>query len=642
LLEFFFFFLNIPFVVPGVCVFVWANLCLVERPFCFERVRGAAEEERPIKMTLTTTNGEGDQQSSLHKNNKSESFLSLPAHSPVSPALRLTTNILALVSVFFFSGIIFGWAPLELLLLQEGQYSEVCPIGGGDGDSTDAGGGSNDDNDDDDDDDSGTDSTTSCAEQRNKLSFIFTMAQFTLSFSSLPVGFVLDKVSKSKFILLTALIEMIGLISFGLSESSSSSSTRPDLFLFGYCCMALGGCMSMLGAFPASFLLPRYQAGILASISCLFDGSSAVFFGFLNLYQNGNGMTRQSMFSIWAFLCGLNYIALSYCWYLCEERNWQRVVQQESDEADDNDAEAAEQDDDDDDDGSQDEAEKPTEASSSSSVLAQYLDRIHRLNMHEWPVSRQVFTPEFALALIFASIHMLRCNYFIMTVDGFLWSIGDTKFVYAKQFSWMLPCGIIFVPVIEYTLTHWGVVSTLHLANFIGFVFGVLSLIPFLPLQVVNFGVFTCFRAYLYATLNTVVAITFGVQTMGRMIGCTFATAAVVSLAQYPAILLTETVFQGNFTPMNTVMLGLCVLPFGMALWYVYFVSSVPTTSSSASSFGKQTKGDYGSIPAYFTQSQRMSVTDAMKSPSLLLASPGAASLSIRNSSRSSTRNARA
>jgi MFS transporter, LAT3 family, solute carrier family 43, member 3 len=627
-------FLEYPIFFSSVCGHITFLFC-VERPFRFERAREHPKKiDRSIKMAATTTNKVVD---------KSESFLSLPEHSPVSPALRLTTNILALISVFFFSGIIFGWAPLELLLLQEGQYSEVCPIddggdGGGGGDTvdpTDAGGGN--------DDDSGTDSTTSCAEQRNKLSFIFTMAQFTLSFSSLPVGFVLDKISKSKFILLTALIEMIGLISFGLSESSSSSGSKPDLFLFGYCCMALGGCMSMLGAFPASFLLPRYQAGILASISCLFDGSSAVFFGFLNLYQNGNGMTRQSMFFIWAFFCGLNYVALSYCWYLCEERNWQRVVQEESDEAndDDDDADAGEHDDDDDDD-SQDEAEKPTEAS--SSVLAQYLDRIHRLNMHDWPVSRQVFTPEFALALIFASIHMLRCNYFIMTVDGFLWSIGDTKFVYAKQFSWMLPCGIIFVPVIEYTLTHWGVVSTLHLANFIGFVFGVLSLIPFLPLQVVNFGVFTCFRAYLYATLNTVVAITFGVQTMGRMIGCTFATAAVVSLAQYPAILLTETVFEGNFTPMNTVMLGLCVLPFSMALWYVYFVSSAPTTtpSSLASSFGKHTKGDYGSIPAYFTQSQRMSVSDAMKSPSLLLATPGAASLSIRNSSRSSTRNASA
>ena len=65
-------------------------------------------------------------------------------------------------------------------------------------------------------------------------------------------------------------------------------------------------------------------------------------------------------------------------------------------------------------------------------------------------------------------------------------------------------------------------------------VFGTLLLVPNLKVQAVNFGIFTGFRAFIYATLNTLIALTFGVATMGRMMGCVFTTAAVVSLLQYP------------------------------------------------------------------------------------------------------------
>ena len=103
-----------------------------------------------------------------------------------------------MLSVFCFSGIIFGWAPLELLLFQEGQYLSLCQQEEEEGEIAtdyDNGGG-----------------IISCATQRNKLNFIFTMSQFTLSFVSLPIGFLLDSISKPYYYLLTAIIEIIGLI----------------------------------------------------------------------------------------------------------------------------------------------------------------------------------------------------------------------------------------------------------------------------------------------------------------------------------------------------------------------------------------------------------------------------------------------
>ena len=36
---------------------------------------------------------------------------------------------LALSSTLLFSGLIFGWAPLQLVLQREGQYSKLCRAG---------------------------------------------------------------------------------------------------------------------------------------------------------------------------------------------------------------------------------------------------------------------------------------------------------------------------------------------------------------------------------------------------------------------------------------------------------------------------------------------------------------------------------
>jgi LAT3 family solute carrier family 43 protein 3 len=387
--------------------------------------------------------------------------------SPISISFRFLTNIIALTSVFFFSGIIFGWAPLELMLLEEGQYSELCisPT-------------------------STANSTTTCPDQINKLNAMFTMAQFWLSFASLPVGFLLDYAPKTLHFAICGILEVTGLVLFAHSSSSSSS----DYFVLAYSLLALGGCMTMLGAFPASFLLPTYQAGILASISCLFDASSIVFYAFyklstsLHIIAIGMTMTRQSLFLTWAAMAVMVYTALVACWYQLERQDWKQVLQEEQ---------AAK-------------AQHTTNgkpSSPSSSPMEEVVDlpvQPQRLNHHqrrllELPlqsVRQQLATPEFGLVVLFASIHMLRCNFYIMTVDDFLKSLGDVDAIFANMFSWILPSGIIFVPLIEATLTKLGVVRSLYLTNGIGLLFGIVLLISLsLRVQAINFGMFTAFRA---------------------------------------------------------------------------------------------------------------------------------------------------
>ena len=71
------------------------------------------------------------------------------------------------------------------------------------------------------------------------------------------------------------------------------------------------------------------------------------------------------------------------------------------------------------------------------------------------------------------------------------------------------------------------------------------------------------------------IAVYFGVHTMGRIIGFTFTLAAIVSLLQYPAALYADksSFTNGNqdddhFVLVNVIMLGICILPIATLVWY--------------------------------------------------------------------------
>lgn len=89
--------------------------------------------------------------------------------STISERLRWTVNGLAMAACFLFSGVLFGWAPLKMILIREGQFQSTCDDG----------------------------SNIPCTNQLVEFNFIFTIAQFCLNLASLPVGFFLDHASKT-------------------------------------------------------------------------------------------------------------------------------------------------------------------------------------------------------------------------------------------------------------------------------------------------------------------------------------------------------------------------------------------------------------------------------------------------------------
>ena len=222
----------------------------------------------------------------------------------------------ALLNTLLFSGLIFGWAPLQLMLQREGQYAELC-VGdpaaavaiaqkraGGPGAPFGAG--------------------SLCAAQELALARIFSFATFLVNGISLPSGIFLDIAGPRAMVLVAATLEVGGLVLFALADSASF-----DVFLPAFAMLAVGGQMTLFAAFPSAFVLVAYQTAILAAVSCLFDGSSVV----LQVMEllSGCGAPAGSVFTRRGMMLG--YAGFAVVMYFLEQLLWAREARQEEEEA---------------------------------------------------------------------------------------------------------------------------------------------------------------------------------------------------------------------------------------------------------------------------------------------------------------------
>lgn len=449
---------------------------------------------------------------------------------------KIEGKTLALVSVvllsdLLFTGLIFGWAPLLLLLQDENQYSELCPDG-----------------------------IAPCEAQENRLNLLFALASFAVNAGALPVGIFLDYCGPKMSIIVAAIVEIVGLVLMAVADSKTF-----DVFLPGYILLAVGGQITMLASFPASFLVLEYQTAILAGISCLFDGSSIIF---LALYSLTNAfpqvLTRQILFISYAILAGVIYLILIGLWHVNQDKlkpqEHPTIPQDESPLLDTKHTAKL-----------MDKYRIEYGSLSEDSLLSPtravecFASGEAGRTLRDYPLNRQILTFEFGFGLLFASIQILRTNVYIGTNNKLLKNYGDAAHgnFYTKLFGLILPLGFIFVPAIDFAVEQHGLVISLLVTTLLGICFNTLALIPNLLVQSVVFFIFTAYRAFLYAVISAFNAKTFGLVNLGTIIGIIFTTGAMFNLLEYPAVTITNDWFHGNCTPMYLVMLFLafCLLP---------------------------------------------------------------------------------
>ncbi|GLD93924.1 hypothetical protein PINS_up002529 [Pythium insidiosum] len=428
---------------------------------------------------------------------------------------RIALVLTVLLSDLLFTGLIFGWAPLLLMLQEEQQYAELC------------------------------DSSVPCVEQENRLNLIFAAASVAANIGALPFGVFLDYCGPKVAIVLAASMEISGLVLMALADSQSF-----DVFVLAYVLLAFGGSLTMMSSFPSSFLIMEYQTAILAAISCLFDGSSVVFLVLYSL-RSTFGFARRELFLGLCFISIFVFAALLVLWHMNEN--------------------ALAEDDDDAENTPLLPVMDHIESGEYKTLVAMELRKSEEeLKLVDQPLRKQVFTFQYGYVLVFAVVQVLRANMYIGTTNKLLDNYGDKQhdFLFTKIFSLVLPLGFLFVPGIDYAVEHAGLPASLMITNCLGVAYNLLTLIPSLAVQCVAFFLFTGFRAFLYAVSSAFAAKTFGLSNLGTLVGLIFSVSSIVSLLEYPAVFVSNAYFHGDLTFVNSIGLVLCLLLFPYTAWY--------------------------------------------------------------------------
>ena len=201
------------------------------------------------------------------------------------PVARKITPYLALLSCLAFAGPIYGWTPMQAMLVERGAFLYECDA---------------------------EEADSSCAAQIETLSAVYSLASFVNEGSAFLIGVLVDLQGSEVTVLLSGACYVAGYVMIGLFDFFG------DWCLFvAFMLLGVGGMGFFLASFRAAGLTES-RVVFLTAASCLYDSSSGVFLavqGILNLFDNDYDHFRVA-FLLLAVLSLALTIALAYCWRL--------------------------------------------------------------------------------------------------------------------------------------------------------------------------------------------------------------------------------------------------------------------------------------------------------------------------------------
>eukprot|EP00927_Polykrikos_kofoidii_P068594 TRINITY_DN6393_c0_g1_i1.p1 TRINITY_DN6393_c0_g1~~TRINITY_DN6393_c0_g1_i1.p1 ORF type:complete len:502 (-),score=51.55 TRINITY_DN6393_c0_g1_i1:102-1607(-) len=416
-----------------------------------------------------------------------------------SPGIKVWFVVGAnMASMFLFSGCIFGFAPLQLLLEKDGVYADAC-----------------------------TGLNPHCDERTAKIIMLYTVGSTATVIGQGPCGLLVDNLGPLKCTVLCGIIETVGLVLLGISSNEEGGV---DALPLGTAMIGFAGILVTLNAFPSAFIVPSSYLPIICSLfSCIFDASSIVFWFVYKLYAVV-GLSRQTLFIGFGAISAVTHFVLAVSW-MGEPVSRLRAVQAAEKEAqntknENKDVEATTV-------GQCDADDGKVASSKSAGQLA-------RPPLHGLPLREQLCTFEFMFAVTYVSLNMFRSNAHLGLNKSLLESLGDesTGHTYTQIFTISLPLSVVFAPLISRFMQMYGFAACFFMTSALGLIWNGVALVPWLPLQLVSFAAFTNARAFLYSTFHTYMSFTFGSRTYGTVIGILAVFASILNFLIWPLSIL--------------------------------------------------------------------------------------------------------
>ncbi|KAI2790796.1 hypothetical protein POX_c03645 [Penicillium oxalicum] len=489
----------------------------------------------------------------------------LPAYQ-VSAARRLAQVVFTIFACWLASGILFGYAALKPVLVEEGVYHDLCT------------------------EEEVRDGVKLCVQQDLRLNLCFTIASITANVSALPVGTILDHYGSRICGLIGSLSLTIGsiLLAFSFLWPHFQGFVMGNFFL------AFGGTFIFVPSFQIANAFPKSAGTIVALVTGAFDASAAVFLLYRLVYEISDQTFTPDKFFL-GYLAVPVIILLALLTFM-PTRDYYTTMRLEDQihKAEDPMRDVHDSDQDIDSDRELQRvrsrrAERRQEMIENiNEVLGDEDERLQRAEreedrhqisqvwgvLHGLPAHKQMMTPWFILITLMTVIQMVRMNYFIATIrTQYEYMLGSDESAQRINdfFDVALPIGgILSTPLIGSLLDRLSVPATLSLIVFLTTSIGILNSIPAMWAGYWTVILFVLLRPLYYSAMSDYATKVFGFATFGRVYGTIICLSGMVNFSQYWLDSLTHGPFDGNPVPINV---GLVVAGFVVGVILVGYVT---------------------------------------------------------------------
>jgi MFS family permease len=409
--------------------------------------------------------------------------------------------VFATLACSLASGIVFGFAALKPVLIEEGVYRDLCPPA------------------------INTTHTTfdiPCAEQDKRLNLFFVSSSIIGNASTFLAGVVLDRFGRRTCYIASAFFLATGSVVMGCAFTLPQF----DGYILGNLLLSLGGTLLFVSSFQLADAFPKHSGTVVAMVTGAFDASAAVFLFYRMAYEASNGIFTPARFFFGYLIIPALIVVAELTFMPPHAYHDTAELEQKIERANDSTLDVH-----DSDDGISDDRELRRVRSVRAQRRADTLDQIEGLvgnsqerqerhdlveerkaisgvpgALHDVPFRAQILSPWFILLLLLTVVQMLRMNYFISTIrEQYLYMLGSESHARAINhfFDAALPtAGVISTPLIGLVLNNFSITTILSaLTLFIAFI-GILNCLPFLWAGYMTVLAFVLFRPLYYSVLS--------------------------------------------------------------------------------------------------------------------------------------------
>ncbi|CAK1366172.1 Protein FMP42 [Cercospora beticola] len=497
---------------------------------------------------------------------------SYPAHPQgavtaykVSTAQRLAQVIITIVSCWLASGIVFGFAALKPILVDQGVYREFCS------------------------DEELKEGVEVCYEQDLRLNTFFAIASTTCNVSALVVGTILDRYGPRVAGIIGSLSLAVGSLLMALAFAISEF----DGYIAGNIFLSLGGTFIFVPSFQVANAFPKWSGTIVAMVTGAFDASAAVFLFFRLAYESSEGKFGPEKF-FFGFLLVPAFILIAQLTVMNADGyktlpELERKIEKEQDatrDVHDSDDEFS------DGEVSRLRAQRREHRESNLQKLEDLIGDAQERQLrdekqgehlvasgvwgalHGKSAKEQMLSPWFILITLLTVLQMLRMNFFIATIRSqYEYMLGSEKLARTVNsfFDIALPIGgVAATPFIGFLLDNTSTaVMLLGLVVLITAV-GILGSLPFLWAAYGNVILFVLLRPLYYSAMSDYAAKVFGFATFGRVYGTIICFSGLINLSQPLIDAANHEVFHDNPIPINVILASLGLVFGVMLVGYVW------------------------------------------------------------------------